>query len=86
MPFARITWILALSAALGFGADAFYLGTWKIESAVVAPWWSEHNPPDAAESKTLVGRTLIVARGRISGPRQVACTAPRYVVKEYPAD
>lgn len=86
MLFGRVIWILTLCAALGFGADAFYLGTWKIESAVIAPWWREHNPPDASESKTLVGKTFVVANGRISGPRQVACTAPRYVVKEYPAD
>src|ERR1035438_2401645 len=67
-------------------ADAVYLGTWKIESAVVAPWWTERSKPDAAEMTALVGKTIVVTPSGISGPRQLACKGPRFQVKEYPAD
>jgi hypothetical protein len=86
MLFTRCCWILAAFACCALGADPFYFGTWKIESAVVAPWWTERTKPDAAEMTTLVGKTLVVAPTGISGPRQVACKSPKYVVKEYPAD
>jgi len=81
--------VVVLSAVLPIAqaADAFYLGTWKIASAVVAPWWEDpSHPPDAAETKTLVGKTVTIDAKAIQGPRQVACTRPRYSVKEYPAD
>jgi len=66
-------------------ADAFYLGTWKITSASVAPW-TEGRPPDPAELKTLVGKTVVIKPAEILGPRQNACKGPKYQVKEYPAD
>src|SRR5580658_9399147 len=74
---------LVLSA---FAADALYLGTWKIESAVVAPWWADRTKPDAAEMAALVGKTIVVTPAGISGPRQLACKGPHYQVKDYPAD
>jgi hypothetical protein len=68
-------------------ADAFYLGTWKIDSAVVAPW---ANPaarqPDPAEMKSLVGKIVVFKPREISGPRSFACKDPRYKVVDYPAD
>src|ERR1035441_1086358 len=67
-------------------ADAFYLGTWKIESAVVAPWWTERTKPDAAEMTALVNKTIVVTPTGISGPRQLACKGPKYKVEDYPAD
>jgi len=81
-------------ATLGIGefsssasaADAFYLGTWKIASAVVGPWWAEPQKPDAEEMNSLVGKTIIFKPKEIIGPRQAACKGPRYQVKEYPAD
>jgi hypothetical protein len=65
-------------------ADAFYVGTWKIESAMVAPWWNEAKKPDPAETKTLVGKTVTITAAGITGPRQVACRGPKYQVKDYP--
>ena len=66
--------------------DVFYLGTWKIVSAVVAPWWSDPRKPDPAEMKTLVGKTVIVKPKEILGPREIACKGPKYKVRDYPAD
>jgi hypothetical protein len=67
-------------------ADAFYLGTWKIDSAVVGPWWTGKQKPDSAEMKALVGKTFTIGTKDIVGPRQVACKGPKYQVKDYPAD
>jgi len=75
-----------LLAPLAFAADPFYLGTWKIDSAVVAPWADAAHKDDAAEMKGLVGKTVIFKPAEIAGPRQVACKGPRYRVKDYPAD
>jgi hypothetical protein len=66
--------------------DAFYLGTWKIASAVVAPWADAAHKDDAAEMKSLVGKTVIFKPLEIIGPRQAACKGPHYQVKDYPAD
>ena len=68
------------------GADVFYLGTWKIDSAVVAPWWTDAGKPDAAEMKSLVGKTVVIQPKAILGPRPVACKGPNYKVRDYPAD
>ena len=78
---------LALAAVFSaaFAAGAFYLGRWKIVSAVVAPWSPERNP-DSTEMRGLVGKTLAITPKAILGPRQVACTGPRYRLKDYPAD
>jgi peptidoglycan/xylan/chitin deacetylase (PgdA/CDA1 family) len=65
----------------------FYLGTWKITSAAVAPWADEKaRRPDPKEMRSLVGRTVTIEPKAIRGPRALACNDPRYVVKEYPAD
>ncbi len=77
---------LLLTATLAFAADPFYLGTWKIDSAILAPWADAQHKDDAAESKTLVGKTVIFKPSEIVGPRQVACKTPQYHVKDYPAD
>jgi hypothetical protein len=86
MLFNRACCALALLALCSLAADVFYLGTWKIDSAVVAPWWMDRVKPDAAEMTSLVGKTIIVTRTGIAGPRQLACKGPKYEVKEYPAD
>ena len=67
-------------------ADPFYLGTWKVDSAVLAPWADAAHKDDAAEMKTLVGKTVVFKPAEIAGPRQVACKGPHYKVKDYPAD
>jgi hypothetical protein len=75
-----------LIPALAIAADPFYLGTWKIASAVEAPWADAAHKDDPAEMKTLVGKIVIFKPGEIIGPRQVACQGPKYTVKDYPAD
>jgi hypothetical protein len=73
-------------AIVAFAADPFYLGTWKIASAVEAPWADAHHKDDAAEMKSLVGKTIIIKSNEIVGPRQLGCNGPHYQVKDYPAD
>jgi len=75
-----------LLPALALAADNFYLGTWKIESATLAPWADPLHKNDAAEMKTLVGKIVAFKPSEITGPRQVACKTPNYHVKDYPAD
>jgi len=75
-----------LLPALALAADNFYLGTWKIESATLAPWADPLHKNDAAEMKTLVGKIVVFKPSEITGPRQVACKTPNYHVKDYPAD
>ena len=78
--------VLVLFAGVVLAADPFYLGRWRIESASVAPWWNERQEPDTAEMKGLTGKTVAITPTKITGPRQLGCSNPRYVVKEYPAD
>ena len=66
-------------------ADPFYLGTWKISSAVVAPW-ADPARPDPSEMKSLVGKIITIKPGEIAGQRTLACKGPKYRVKDYPAD
>jgi hypothetical protein len=85
---------IILAAALGVATysparadDPFYLGTWKFQSAVVAPW--ADTPPqksDEAEMKALIGKTVIVAPKAISGPRVFDCKGPHYKVSNFTAD
>jgi hypothetical protein len=78
-----------LAAAAGQtarAAEPFYMGAWKIESAVVAPWADAARKPDAVEMKSLVGKTIVIKPSEIVGPRALGCRGPRYRVKEYPAD
>ena len=77
---------MLLAASMAFAAEPFYLGTWRIASATVAPWWTEQEKPDPSEAKVLVGKTFSIGPKSIAGPRQVACPDPRYAVKDYPAD
>jgi hypothetical protein len=81
----RVSTFLLASLTLSAG-DAFYLGTWKIESAVLAPWADAVHKDDAAEMKSLVGKVIVLKANEIVGPRQVACKGPHYQVKDYPAD
>ena len=86
----KIFLVLALAGALvpsAPAADPFYIGTWKITSAIVAPWQVERPyGSDVAEMKTLVNKTVVIQPKAILGPRQVACKGPNYRVKDYPAD
>lgn len=71
----RACTLLIASLSL-FAGDTFYLGTWKIASAVEAPWADAAHQDDAAEMKSLVGKIVIFKAGEIAGPGQVACKAP----------
>jgi hypothetical protein len=74
------------SGVLCPAADPFYIGTWKIASAAVAPWRQSPYPDDLAEMKSLVGKTVVIQPKAITGPHAVACQGPHYQVKDYPAD
>ena len=81
---------IAIFGCIGFAAalmagDPFYLGTWKIASAVVAPW-ADPARPDPAEMKSIVGKVIAIKPGEIAGQRTLACKGPLYRVKDYPAD
>ncbi len=52
----------------------------------MAPWADPAHKDDAAEMKSLVGKTVIFRGHEIVGPRQVACKGPKYQVKDYPPD
>ncbi|HEX3743108.1 MAG TPA: hypothetical protein VHW09_04240 [Bryobacteraceae bacterium] len=79
--------ILAMACAGALlAADSFFLGSWKIESAAVAPWWTEGGKPDATESKSLAGKTVVFTPGGVSGPGILGCKGPHYKVVEVPAD
>jgi hypothetical protein len=75
-----------LLAATAFAADPFYLGIWKIDSAAVAPWWTEAGKPDAAESKSLVGKTVTITPAAIQAPGTLACKGPKYRAVDVPAE
>jgi hypothetical protein len=83
--------IAAQLSALGvccfpvLAADAFFLGSWKIASAVVAPWADPNQKPDSTEMKSLVGKLIVVRQNDISGPAALACKGPSYRVKDTPA-
>ena len=63
----------AVLASMAFAAEPFYLGTWRITSAVAAPWADRARKPDIAESKMLLGKTVTFQAKEIAGPRQIAC-------------
>jgi hypothetical protein len=87
----KIVFIMALLAgalvSCASAADPFYIGTWKITSAVVAPW-QEGQPyrDDFAEMKSLAGKTIVIQATAIIGPHAAACKGPHYQLKDYPAD
>jgi hypothetical protein len=67
-------------------ASNFFLGDWKIEKAVVAPWADPANKPDDAEMKSLVGKTVRFKQKQIVGPGTLACKELKYEVVETGAD
>jgi hypothetical protein len=59
-------------------ADTFYLGTGKFDSAMVAPWAGPQDKPDVAEKNSLLGKTVTIAPGGITGPKVFACKGAHY--------
>jgi hypothetical protein len=79
--------IVGLAASVPAGAaDSFYQGTWKFDSAVVAPWADPHDKPDVAEKNALLGKTVTIAVKAITGPKVFDCTSPHYKLTDYTAD
>jgi hypothetical protein len=77
---------MLLGGALTAHAAEAYLGTWKIASAVVAPWADPARKPDEAEMKSLVGKTVTFKPKEIAGPRAFACKGPNYKLSDFSAD
>src|ERR1041384_3634518 len=86
-------WVAAASAigallvsATAHAGDPFYLGTWKLIGAGVAPWADPARRPDAKEAARLRGKTLTFKAREIAGPLPFPCKRPKYRVIEYSAD
>jgi hypothetical protein len=82
-----LTATLAAALVSPAGADeAFYIGTWKFDSAVVAPWADPHQKPDTAAMQALIGKTVSLTATAISGPKAFACKGPHYKISNFTAD
>jgi hypothetical protein len=81
--FACVLVLLTTGAAQ---ADNFYLGTWKLTSAVVAPWADAKRKPDETEKARLIGKSVVLAPKAISGPSPLACASPRYKISDVGPD
>jgi hypothetical protein len=77
---------LAAAVLPAHADEAFYLGAWKLDSAVVAPWADPHDKPDAAAMKALIGKTVALTPTAISGPKVFVCKGPHYKVSNFTAD
>lgn len=77
--------LLASAPGAARAADP-WLGTWKVASAVVAPWADKARQPDDAEMKSLVGKTVVFKPKEITGPRTFACKGPHYKLGDFTAD
>lgn len=73
-------------AAPAKAVDAFYLGSWRFESAVVAPWADPKAKPDSSEKNALMGKTVALRPKEIVGPQVLACKRPKYRLTNYTAD
>jgi hypothetical protein len=83
----RLSYLFGLATvALLSGADNFYLGTWKIVSAVPGPWAVAAYKEDAAAMKALMGKSVTITPKAITGPRDLGCAGAHYQVKDYGPD
>jgi hypothetical protein len=78
--------IVAAISAPAKAADSYYIGTWKVSGAVVAPWADLKQKPDSAEPSRLIGKTIAFKAREITGPRPFACTPAHYKEADYTAD
>jgi hypothetical protein len=67
-------------------AQEVYLGTWKVTSAVVAPWADKEQKLDQKEMRSLVGKIVTMKAKEIAGPRAFACKDPDYKLVNFTAD
>ncbi|WP_027531906.1 hypothetical protein [Bradyrhizobium sp. WSM3983] len=88
MKFTRTICLFAWLGTAGpaVAADPFYIGSWTLTTAVVAPWADPHRKPDDAERARLMGKTVVLKAREISGPRPFACARPQYKVTDYGPD
>lgn len=68
------------------GAEALYMGTWKLAVATAAPWAGRELPPDDAEKARLIGTSIVLKAREIAGPKPFACRGPKYKVSDFTAD
>lgn len=66
-------------------SGSFHEGTWRIESASVAPWWTGREAPKSGYVKELTGRTFTIGNRHVEGPGIVGCASARLIVKDVPA-
>jgi hypothetical protein len=78
--------VLILLTTVAAQADSFYLGTWKLTDAVVAPWADAKRKPDATEKARLIGKTVLLSAKQMSGPNPLGCASPHYKVSDVAAD
>jgi hypothetical protein len=82
-----VTAVLGMAATSPvFAAEPFYLGVWKISSAVTAPWADPQQPSDAAEVKAFIGKVVTIKPKAIAGPNVFGCRNPHYKVSDFSAD
>ncbi|MGY3391519.1 hypothetical protein ACVWW6_004110 [Bradyrhizobium sp. USDA 3311] len=88
MKFAATVCLLVSVGAAGAAAaaDPFYIGSWTLTAAVVAPWADPQRKPDDTERARLMGKTVVLKANEISGPRPFACAKPQYKVTDYGPD
>ena len=88
MKFAATVCLLVSVGAAGAAAaaDPFYIGSWTLTAAVVAPWADPQRKPDDTERARLMGKTVVLKAKEISGPRPFACAKPQYKVTDYGPD
>ena len=78
---------LVFASLTVMAADPFYLGTWKIASAVIAPWVKgKAYDDDTTETKSLVAKTIVIKPAEITGPRIFVCKGPNYKLVDFPAN
>jgi hypothetical protein len=88
MKFSSTIYLVASLGMVGpvVAADPFYVGSWTLTTAVVAPWADPHRKPDDAERARLMGKTVVLKSREITGPRPFACAKPQYKVTDYDPD
>jgi hypothetical protein len=77
---------ILLFATTAYTKGNFYLGAWRLESAVVAPWADPHEKPDAAAMQALIGKIVTLIPAAITGPKPFACKGPHYKLSNFTAD
>jgi hypothetical protein len=73
----------ATEAAPGAAA---YLGAWRIDSAVRAPWADPTRGPAATDGPALVGKVVRLTPRAIEGPGVFHCRGPHYKLTSYGPD